>query len=87
MFKRSLLCATVVGMMSIGALADAATGSRETARKPEAPASTKASTDAAGNQDRSLLTQAILILHGGKTVQSLQSKASDGNPQCSRCHG
>ncbi|MGG6463062.1 hypothetical protein [Solilutibacter silvestris] len=87
MFKRSLLCAMVLGMMSVGALADAATDTREAARKPEASAPPKASAAATDNQDRSLLTQAILILHGGKTAPKMQSLTGDSNPQCNICHG
>lgn len=83
MFKRAM----VLAMMSAGALAGAATDTKGAARKSEARASTKAGTETADNQERSLLTQAILILHGGKNAQGLQSKASDSNPQCSRCHG
>ncbi|MBS0215001.1 MAG: hypothetical protein JSR63_07010 [Proteobacteria bacterium] len=87
MFKRSLLCAMVLGMMSVGSLADAATDTKEVARKSEVPAPAKAGADATGNQGRSLLKQAILVLHGGKTASKMQSLASDDNPQCSRCHG
>lgn len=85
MFKRSLSCAMVLAMMSAGALAGAATDTKETVRKPEVPAS--ANTDAASNRGRSLLTQAILVLHGGKTASKMQALAEDSKPQCSRCHG
>ncbi len=86
MFKRPLFCVMVVGMMSVGAIAGAATNARETARKSEVPpAPSNASASDSDGQGRSLIAKAILVMHGGKSLDSRQALAAS-NDQCKICH-
>lgn len=86
MFERSLLCATVLGVMSVGALASAATTNRAMARNSGASVQRGESANAIGGRDQALIARAVSVMHDGKHAQAMQSLAGSNNPQCNICH-
>lgn len=87
MFKRTLLCGLVLGVMGVGAMANAATTDKKTPQ--DSATSTESKTSSASAQDsanRSLITKAILAMHGGNTLQASRMMVSDSEPVCTRCH-
>ncbi|MBW8822823.1 MAG: hypothetical protein JF567_01050 [Xanthomonadales bacterium] len=87
MFKHTLLCGLVLGMTGAAALADAATTDRKTPQDSATSTEPKTSANTSNNQDRSLIMKAILIMHGGKAVQTNEMAGDSSNPECSKCHG
>ena len=87
MFKRTLLCGLVLGVMGVGAMANAATTDEKTPEESTTSTESKTSSvSAPDSASRSLIMKAILVMHGGNTLQSNQMMLSNSEPVCTRCH-
>ena len=87
MFKRTLLCGLVLAVTGVGAMANATTTDKKTPQDSATSTESKTSNASASDSaSRSLIMKAILVLHGGKVLQTNQVTGSDSNPECVKCH-